>query len=452
MLMIPQSRIFDQRTMTLMLEHDPLVRRYRTFFDQLDWSVVPEVPVDPSRPGQRPHPPSAYVKAFLIKVVEGLETCTRLRRFLIEHPLLVLSIGFRPKVAWDKPYGFDVEQTVPTDRWLRHKQCTLDHRMLQDLLCATVNALQEEIPGLGETVAFDVKHIYAWVRENNPRESIKDRFCKEKQPKGDPDCRVGVKRSTNQEQPDGSKKEKKEYLWGYGSGVATATIPGYGEVVLAEYTQPFNEADVTYYLPLYIQTVATLGFFPTNITADAAFDAWYVYQTCVHHGGRAAIPLNQHGHPTCTRDSDGVPRCPAGLRMHPTMKFNHTNGYRAQRYQCPLLFPEKTGLNCDHEQFEKGKGCVKDINIEKGGLMRVMIDRDHPIYKGIYCQRTSAERINSQAKAFGIERPKVHNGQSVRHLNTLTYIALNTKVLMRARSTNRTLLEDIARGAFMIAS
>jgi hypothetical protein len=238
-----------------------------------------------------------------------------------------------------------------------------------------------------------------------------------------------VKRSTNQEQEDGSKKVKKEYLWGYGSGVATSTIPGYGEVVLAEYTQPFNEADVGYYLPLYIQTVATLGFFPTNITADAAFDAWYVYQTCVHHGGRAAIALNQHGHPESTRDPDGVPRCPTGLRMHPTKQFNHTNGYRAQRYQCPLLFPHKTGQRCDHEQFEKGKGCVKDINIEKGGLMRVMIDRDHPIYKGIYCQRTSAERINSQAKGLDIERPKVRNGQSVRHLNTLTYIALNLKVL-----------------------
>jgi hypothetical protein len=437
--------------MARMLKYDPLVQRYRTFFDQLDWSVVHEPVQDPSRPGQRPHPQSAYIKAFLIKVVEGLETCSRLRRFLVEHPLLVLEIGFRPRLAWGKPYGFDVERTVPSERWLREKQRTLDRRVLQDLLHATVSALQEEIPGLGETVAFDVKHIYAWVRENNLRESIKDRFCKDRQPKGDPDCRVGVKRSTNQEQEDGSKKVKKEYLWGYGSGVATSTIPGYGEVVLAEYTQPFNEADVSYYLPLYIQTVATLGFFPTNITADAAFDAWYVYQTCAHHGGIAAIALNQHGHPKYTRDPDGVPRCPAGLRMQPTKQFNHTNGYRAQRYQCPLLFPHKTGQSCDHEQFEKGKGCVKDINIEKGGLMRVMIDRDHPIYKGIYCQRTSAERINSQAKGLDIERPKVRNGQSVRHLNTLTYIALNLKVLLKARSTNRTLLEDIARGAFMTA-
>lgn len=451
MIMIAESRTFDQQTMARMLEHDPLVQRYHAFFEQLDWSVVPEKVIAPSDPGHRPHPESAYIKAFLIKVNEGLESCSRLRRFLVEHPLLVLSIGFRPRLAWDMAYGFDVERTVPSDRWLREKQSSLKHWVLQGLLGSTVQSLQKEIPGLGETVAFDVKHIYAWVKENNPRESIKDRFCKEKQPKGDPDCRLGVKRSTNQEQADGSKKVKKECLWGYGSGVATATVAGYGDVVFADVTLPFHEGDVTYYLPLYVQTVATLGFYPTNITADAAFDAWYVYQTCVHHGGIAAIPLNQHGHPIYTRDANGVPFCPKELQMVPTKPFHHTNGYRAQRYQCPLLFPAKTGQSCDHEQFQKGKGCVKDINIEKGGLLRVTTDRDHPLYKAIYCQRTSAERINSQSRALGIERPKVRNGRSVRNLNTLTYIVINTKALLRVRSINRTLIADIARAAFLAA-
>ena len=83
--------------------------------------------------------------------------------------------------------------------------------------------------------------------------------------------------------------------------------------------------------------------------------------------------------------------------------------------------------------------------------MRVTIDRDHPVYKGIYCQRSSAERINSQAKELGIERPKVRNGQSVRNLNTLTYIVINLKTLLKARSINRNLLENIARGAFLAA-
>ena len=101
---------------------------------------------------------------------------------------------------------------------------------------------------------------------------MKDRFCKDRQPKGDPDCRVGVKRSTNQEQPDGSKKEVKEYLWGYGSGVAAATIPDYGDVVPSSITRTFNQADVSYYYPLYLRTVVTLDRFPIHVTADAAFD------------------------------------------------------------------------------------------------------------------------------------------------------------------------------------
>jgi hypothetical protein len=73
---------------------------------------------------------------------------------------------------------------------------------------------REEIPGLGEVVAFDVKHIYGWVKENNQRVSVKDRYDKTHLPVGDPDCKLGVKRSTNQEQPDGTTEEKKELIWG----------------------------------------------------------------------------------------------------------------------------------------------------------------------------------------------------------------------------------------------
>src|SRR5260221_4989082 len=134
-----------------------------------------------------------------------------------------------------------------------------------------------EIPGLGEIVAIDVKHIYAWVKENNPRVSMKDRFCKDQQPTGDPDCRVGVKRSTNQEQPDGSTKEKKDYLWGYGSGVVAATTAYYCDVVLAQWNQSFNAHEGTHAWPLHWRTVATLHFFPTHLTPDAAFADLYLY-------------------------------------------------------------------------------------------------------------------------------------------------------------------------------
>ena len=67
----------------------------------------------------------------------------------------------------------------------------------------------------------------------------------------------------------------------------------YGTVVLAEYTLPFNEGDITYFRPLYQRTVLALGQYPTNMTADAAYDAWYVYEAAARHGGIAAVPLNQ---------------------------------------------------------------------------------------------------------------------------------------------------------------
>src|SRR2546425_4077654 len=433
------SAHFDQPTLGKILDADPIVQRYRVLFALFDWTALERTATTSGR-GRPAHPPSAYVKALLVRIGEHLSSTPRWRAYLLDHPLLVLELGFRPHLDITAPYGFAVGKTVPSVRHLNAILRTLDSNLLAELFTQTVQALLAEIPGLGEVVAYDVKHIYANVRENNPRVYLKDRFCKDRQPKGDPDCRVGVKRSTNQEQPDGSKKEVKEYLWGYGSGVAAATIPDYGDVVLAETTRTFNQADVSYYYPLYLRTVLALDRFPIHVTADAAFDYWYVYETVAHRLGIAAIPLNNHGHEEVPRDPDGTPRGFAGLRMHPTYQFQHTNGFRAQRFRCPLLFPTRTTETCAHEQFAKGKGCVKDPNWEKGGLMRALLDRHSPLYKAVYTQRTCCERINSQAKDLGIERPKARNIRSIRRLNTLIYITINAKALQRARAINASLL------------
>jgi len=56
--------------------------------------------------------------------------------------------------------------------------------------------------------------------------------------------------------------------------VVAATDPTYGDVALPAYTPPFTEVDSTYYHPLYRRTVATLGFAPPTVTADAPCDAW----------------------------------------------------------------------------------------------------------------------------------------------------------------------------------
>jgi hypothetical protein len=79
--------------------------------------------------------------------------------------------------------------------------------------------------------------------------------------------------------------------------------------VLAEYTQLFNKGDVTYFRPLYAQTVQTLWQFPTHLTADASYDAWYVYEAAVRHGGIATVPLNQHSKTPFASLPDGTLGC-----------------------------------------------------------------------------------------------------------------------------------------------
>jgi len=422
------------------------------FFDLLDWAVIPERDELRAWPGSPPHPQRAYVKALLVKINEGLEYTTRLRRFLVNHPALVLELGFRPLADPTQPFGFVVESTVPCDRHLRRKLQTFENTVLQRLLDGTVGVLRSEVPDWGDSIAMDVKHIYAWVRENNPREHIPHRFDPARQPHGDPDCKLGVKESHNQGQavpretvpgsnaaaPQSSKRESKEYLWGYGTGITAARHPEYGEFVVAEETRTFEQHDSRYFFPLITQTEMRVGHGPKRFTADAAFDAWYIYEHIHNAGGKAYIPLNTHGFAAPTFGPQGQHLCLASYEMVRAYQYyDRTRGYRAEMEKCPLLFgAAKSTVACpvQHPQFAKGVGCVKYRNLELGAHLRVTLDRQSDEYNKAYDDRTAAERINSQAKAHGIERPKLRRMSGIRNQNTLIYIVINLKAIQRIRA------------------
>lgn len=414
--------------------HDPVANDYDNFFSVLHFEVVPERDESKPWPGSLPHPERAYVKAQVVMLREKIEYHTELRKFLVRHPALVLRLGFRPVVDPTSPWGFDVEATVPCDRHLRRKLQYGDNGILKAILAGTVADLRDAVPGLGETASQDVKHIYAWVQENNQKVYVQERHNPERQPKGDPDCKLGVKRTRNQ--GDEESDERKEYVWGYGTGIAAAKVGTEVECVLAEHTQTFNEADVTYFQPLHEQTCTNLGFHPTNFAADAAFDAWYVYEPFAQRGGLACVPLNLRGHPEPHLGPNGFHLCEDGREMVGSYTYaDRTRGYPAQVERCPLLFPRPTGEACGvgHEQFQKGVGCVKYKNLSLGAQVRITLNRKSPEYEAIYDQRTACERINSQAVALGIERPKVRNFRSVQNRNTLTYIVINANALHRIR-------------------
>jgi len=84
--MVPTSRLFDQSVLQHLLEVDPVVQDYRTFFADLDWSLVEHWQAARSTRGRPAHPESADLKAFLVRLREGMSYTSQLRRFLLSIP------------------------------------------------------------------------------------------------------------------------------------------------------------------------------------------------------------------------------------------------------------------------------------------------------------------------------------------------------------------------------
>src|SRR5450759_5464795 len=106
---IPISCQFDQQTIGKIIAADALVQRYRALFALLDWKPL-DCPQSPAAPGRPAHPKCAYAKAFLVRICEKKASMPALRAFLLEHPLLLLELGFRPTLDVQQPYGFDVQR------------------------------------------------------------------------------------------------------------------------------------------------------------------------------------------------------------------------------------------------------------------------------------------------------------------------------------------------------
>lgn len=435
--------LLSQQHQPRFVQRCPVTQSLLSWLRLLDWEQLPTTLAN-RRSGWRAIPLAAYTGAFLVKLDQQLPTFGALHRFLRQHPALIWALGFPLVTDSSQPHGFDLEASLPTQRHFSHKLSAMPNEIMQNLLDGQVTWLQAQLgPDFGQVVAIDTKHILAWVKENNPKAFIKEgRFDKAQQPNGDRDCKLGCKRSRNQVTPtkEGEPADEKvsigEYYWGYASGVVAARVAGIGEFVLAEMTQTFDHGDATYFFPLMAQVENRLGFRPRFGAADAAFDAFYVYDYfhSPQHDGFAAVPL-RHSNQIRTFDQEGLPLCEAGLPM--ALKGTYTNRtslvqHQRGRYGCPLLHPQPCGYGCpiNHDKWPEG-GCQLVMPTAAGARIRYQIDRDGERYKALYNQRTTAERIFSQAVALGIERPKLRTQRAIANFNTLTYILINLRAMLR---------------------
>jgi hypothetical protein len=449
----------------------PVTMRYYRWFRQINWAAFPERSFDRDYP-QMPVSYAAFAAACLVKIDQQFSYMSQLRRYLVDHPALVWLLGFRLHFSITPYWGFDADKSLPTQRHLTQMLRKIPNHRFQFLLDETVRLLRkelkEEAPDFGQQISLDTKHILAWVKENNLNTRVSNRYDKTKQPKGDPDCKLGFKATENksstsdsqddeQEEPatpttnpkPASKQEVGQFYWGYASGVVATKVPAWGEFVLAEFTQPFNCSDISYFEPLMAATTARMGFKPRFGAFDAAFDAFYVYDYFYRpekswETGFAAVPFSRRNVRHKTFDEHGHPHCEADLVM--TLKYTFTS--RATRveherghYVCPLASQEDATCPIDHKRWAKG-GCTHRIPTNPGARLRHQIDRDSELYQTIYDQRTATERINSQAKELGIERPYLRNRQSITNQNTLIYVVLNLRALQRVQHRRQKIATD----------
>jgi hypothetical protein len=440
----------------------PTIMRCFELLAPLDWGHFPERNLHRNW-GQWTIPYAALAAAELIRLNEALPSLKRLRRFLSEQPGFIWLLGFPVQPAAETVLGFNIQASLPTRQHLTQMLRQIPNASLQFLLADSVRLILAELQTRQATpvecISLDTKHILAWVKENNPKAYVPDRFNKAKQPVGDPDCRLGCKRRHNRAGPSTTPTRNPvpaklvkagEYYWGYGSGVVVAKIPTCGEFVIAELTQPFDHGDATYFLPLMQQTEERLGYRPRYATFDAAFDAWYVYAHFYRENdpvfGFAAVPYSNKGNYKAKERQfapTGEPLCAAGLVM--PLKFTYTDRttciveHERGKYVCPLksTIPARRSCPAHHANWKR-KGCTAMMPISMGARLRHTLDRESELYKQIYRQRTAVERINSQAVALGIERPHLRSGAAITNQNTLIYLLINLRFLQRLRGGHTT--------------
>jgi len=183
------------------VRESPLAMRYLHLLGPIDWAVFPERDLETTwQITATPYAP--FVAACLVKLDQQLLYMSNLRRFLVSYPTLTWLLGFPLVLTPRHCFGFDVESSLPTQRHLTRMLRKIPNACLQFLLDETVRLLQAELAAetddFGQCVSLDTKHILAWVKENNHKAYVKDRYAKDKQPPGDLDCRLGCKRKHNQ--------------------------------------------------------------------------------------------------------------------------------------------------------------------------------------------------------------------------------------------------------------
>ena len=163
----------------------PTILRYGELLGPLDWSHFPERNLVRNW-GQSSIPYAALIVTELIRLNAPYTSMSAAQRCLLEHPGFIPLLGFPLPFDPAEPLGFNPRASLPTRPHLNYMLRTMPQSAAQFLLADSVQLILAELlsrqVASPDCISLDTKHILAWVKENNPKAYVADRFNKNKQP------------------------------------------------------------------------------------------------------------------------------------------------------------------------------------------------------------------------------------------------------------------------------
>ena len=387
---------------------DKPLRRYELFFSVLDLRLLEKG----TSVGRKPVSRAAILRALIFKNLRSIASLSDLSAELYERPRLASILGFVPG---DKP--------VPVERFSSYLKST-DNVLLQKVRTSLVKKLIELKIVEGKYLSVDSCPVKANVRENNLKTSVRNRFVKERPPKNDPDCRIGVFPTFI------SKKAKVEFFWGYRNHIVNDAI---SELPLCEITLPANVRGTSVIIPQLEFVKEGLALDPYAVMADSEYDSATIIEYIVKNlDARPRISKNpRRGAPSTTRlTSSGVPLCIAGFEMLSRgIWWDRKQNRKRHKFVCPIKGSKKFAKDhpyCPwfHPRFINGTGCYRYLRVDVDETIRGSIDYGSEAFKRDFNRRSSSERIFSRLLSILMQKPSVIGLAATANLCTISHITV----------------------------
>ena len=374
------------------LDVKPL-KNFHLLFDNLEHLHLTHTKQTGRKPIQREY----LLNALIFKNLKSIPTLTELRRELVDNPTAALCCGF------------DIRKPIPSvERFSAFLRDTTNKEFTQ-----IKNQLVQQLTDLeiieGKFLSIDSCSMFANVKENNLKTTIKNRFDKSKFPKGDLDARLGVLITFPK------SKKKVQFFWGYRNHTVTDAKT---ELPVWEITKPANVHDSTMFIPIFDLLQTEFSFNIHAVMGDAVYDSAAILKYIINTlKAKPRIPINPRNTQETPDEKEirytksGNRICEATLEMLSRGIFYDKKQDRwRHKWVCPLHHSKKY-LNqfivCPvfHPKFFSQKGCYAYKRIDDD--IRKQIDYGSESFKKDANLRTSSERVFSRLLTICMQNPSV---------------------------------------------